>query len=164
MNKIDPNINSLKSNPLTIIKPEYKDKTIEDISLERGEEEYIFGKGYIQHYAVRVVKRITADLIRKFSYPFTNRYEAIDFMRSLYLVEDVESHTKEPETTIDKCIEEDKKPCTNDCTEPKNKTFSFGDDDEVNYRAEMRRLRDKPIPTRETGIATKKEKIDSGIF
>lgn len=42
MSKLDPNVNSIKINPLSVIKPDYKDSTIEDIYIVRGNEEYIY--------------------------------------------------------------------------------------------------------------------------
>jgi len=42
--------------------------------------------------------------------------------------------------------------------------FEFGDEDEVNFRKEMNRLRDKPIPVKETNIRENKLKIGNGIF
>ena len=192
MSKLDPNVNSLKLNPLSVIKPEYKDPTIEDIYIVRGDEEYIYGKGYVQNYDVIVVKRITPDLVRKFAYPFSSRNEAVNFMRSLYQLNDVQAHLQEKEVIIGKDIEEEEKACTTENTKPTNKNFSFGDDDyinkqeepqeiepkeekprakfefgdddEVNFRKEMHRLRDKPIPVKETNIRENKLKIDNGIF
>ena len=165
MIKLDPNINSLKLNPLSVIKPDYKDSTIEDIYIVRGEEEYIYGKGYIENNDVIIVKRITPDLVRKFAYPFNSKMEAVKFMRSLYLLDDVEAHLQEEEVIIDKDIDEEEKACTTEIIKPTNKNFSFGDDDEVNFRKEMHRLRDKPIEVKETNINNhKKVKIDSGIF
>ena len=165
MNKIDPNINSVKINLLSVIKPDYKDKTIDDIYIVRGEEEYIYGKGYIENHDVIVVKRITPDLVRKFAYSFNSKIEAVDFMRSLYQLEDVEAHLQEEEIIMDKDIDAEEKACTVEVKEPTNKNFSFGDDDEVNYRREMNRLIDKPIPVRETNINQhSKVKIDKGIF
>lgn len=165
MIKLDPNVNSLKLNPLSVIKPDYKDSTIEDIYIVRGNEEYIYGKGYIENHDVIVVKRITPDLVKKFAYPFTSRNEALDFMRSLYHLDDVEAHLQEEEIIIDKGIDDEEKACTNEITKPTNKNFSFGDDDEVNFRNEMYRLRDKPITVKETNINNHKTvKIDSGIF
>lgn len=165
MSKLDPNVNSIKINPLSVIKPDYKDSTIEDIYIARGNEEYIYGKGYIENYDVIVVKRITPDLVKKFAYPFTSRNEALDFMRSLYQLDDVEAHLQEEKVIIDKDIDEEEKACTIEIIKPTNKNFSFGDDDEVNFRKEMHRLRDKPIPVKETNINHhKKVKIDSGIF
>ena len=165
MSKLDPNVNSIKINPLSVIKPDYKDSTIEDIYIVRGDEEYIYGKGYIENHDVIVVKRITPDLVKKFAYPFTSRNEALDFMRSLYQLDDVEAHLQEEEVIIDKDIDEEEKACTTEIIKPTNKNFSFGDDDEVNFRKEMHRLRDKPIPVKETNINHhKKVKIDSGIF
>ena len=191
MSKLDPNVNSLKLNPLSVVKPEYKDPTIEDIYIVRGDEEYIYGKGYVQNYDVIVVKRITPDLVRKFAYPFSSRNEAVNFMRSLYQLNDVQAHLQEKEVIIGKDIEEEEKACTTENTKPTNKNFSFGDDDyinkqeepqkielkekprakfefgdddEVNFRKEMNRLRDKPIPVKETNIRENKLKIDNGIF
>ena len=106
MIKLDPNVNSLKLNPLSVIKPDYKDSTIEDIYIVRGNEEYIYGKGYIENHDVIVVKRITPDLVKKFAYPFSSRNEALDFMRSLYQLDDVEAHLQEEEVIIDKDIDE----------------------------------------------------------
>lgn len=165
MSKLDPNVNSIKINPLSVIKPEYKDPTIEDIYIVRGNEEYIYGKGYIENYDVIVVKRITPDLVKKFAYPFTSRNEALDFMCSLYQLDDVEAHLQEEKVIIDKDIDEEEKACTTEIIKPTNKNFSFGDDDEVNFRKEMHRLRDKPIEVKETNINHhKKVKIDSAIF
>lgn len=196
MSKLDPNVNSLKVNPLSVTKPEYKDPTIEDIYIVRGEEEYVYGKGYIENHDVIIVKRITPDMVKKFAYPFTSRNEAVNFMRSLYDIGDVQAILSEKEVIIDKDIAEPEKACTSENTKPTNKNFSFGnddyinipvkkeepetkeapkekqkakfefgDDDEVNFRKEMYRLRDKPIPVKETNINNhKKVKIDSGIF
>lgn len=86
-------------------------------------------------------------------------------MRSLYQLDDVEAHLQEEKVIIDKDIDEEEKACTIEIIKPTNKNFSFGDDDEVNFRKEMNRLRDKPIPVKETNINHhKKVKIDSGIF
>jgi len=164
MNKVNPNMNSFTINPLSVTKPEYKDPTIEDIYIVRGEEDYIYGKGYIQNYDVIIVKRITPDLVKKFAYPFTSRNEALNFMRSLYQLDDVEAHLQEEEVIIDKDIEEEEKACTIEIKQPTNKNFSFGDDDEVNFRKEMHRLRDKPIEVKETNIRENKLKIGNGIF
>jgi len=191
MSKVNPNMNSLKVNPLSVTKPEYKDPTIEDIYIVRGDEEYIYGKGYIENYDVIVVKRITPDMVRKFAYSFSSRNEALDFMRSLYQLDDVQAHLQEEEVIIDKDIDEEEKACTTEIIKPTNKNFSFGDDDyinkqeepqkielkekprakfefgdddEVNFRKEMNRLRDKPIPVKETNIRENKLKIDNGIF
>ena len=165
MNKVNPNMNSFTINPLSVTKPEYKDPTIEDIYVVRGDEEYVYGKGYIQNYDVIIVKRVTPDMVRKFAYAFNHRDEAIDFMRSLYHIGDVEAHLQEEEVIMDKDIAEPEKACTTEIKEPTNKNFSFGDEDEVNFRKEMHRLRDKPIPVKETDINHhKKVKIDSGIF
>lgn len=192
MNKVNPNMNSLKVNPLSVTKPEYKDPTIEDIYVVRGEEEYVYGKGYIENYDVIVVKRITPDMVRKFAYPFSSRNEALDFMRSLYQLDDVQAHLQEKEVIMDKDIAEPEKACTSENTKPTNKNFSFGDDDyinkqeesqkiepkeekprakfefgdddEVQFRKEMYRLRDKPIPVKETNIRENKLKIGNGIF
>ena len=164
MNKINPNINSLNINPLSITKPEYKDPSIEDIYLDRGKEEYIYNKGYIQNYDVIVVKRITPDLVKKFAYPFISRIEAVDFMRSLYHRNDVIAEAKEEEVILNKDIAEPEKECTSENKEPTNRNFSFGDDDLINYRNEMQRLRDKPIPVKETNIRENKLKIGNGIF
>ncbi len=164
MNKINPNTNSLSINPLSIERPKYKDSTIADIYLERGEEDYIYNKGYIQNYDVIVVKRITADLVKKFAYPFISRIEAVDFMRSLYHRNDVIAEIKEEEVILNKDIAEPEKECTSENKEPTNRNFSFGDDDLINYRNEMQRLRDKPIPVKETNVRENKLKIGNGIF
>ena len=64
----------------------------------------------------------------------------------------------------DEDIDEEEKACTSENTKPTNKNFSFEDDDEVNFRKEMYRLRDKPIPVKETNIRENKLKIGNGIF
>lgn len=152
MNKVNPNMNSFTINPLSVTKPEYKDPTIEDIYIVRGEEDYIYGKGYIQNYDVIIVKRVTPDMVRKFAYAFNHRDEAIDFMRSLYDIGDVQAILSEEEVIMDKDIAEPEKACTTEIKEPTNKNFSFGDEDEVNFRNEMHRLKELPIATTETGI------------
>ena len=85
-------------------------------------------------------------------------------MRSLYHRNDVIAEAKEEEVILNKDIAEPEKECTSENKEPTNRNFSFGDDDLINYRNEMQRLRDKPIPVKETNIRENKLKIGNGIF
>lgn len=117
-----------------------------------------------------------------------------DYFRTEYIKCHTKDEAKELVTTIKEngytnISNEELKECTNDCTEPINKNFSFGDDDfinkqeeakkaepkeekprakfefdddEIKFRKEMDRLRDMPIEVKETGTSTKK--IDNAIF
>ena len=131
MVQTDINQNSNKINPLTIIRPQYKDN-IEDVYIVRGDEDYIYSNGYNQSFDVIVVKRITPDMVRKFTYSFNDKDNAVVFMNSLNKSDHVKSNLNSlkviPNTNIVPCNENE---FNNSFTRSKTNTFTF-DNDEVN--------------------------------
>jgi len=97
-----------------------------------------------QHYVI-LVKRITADTVRKYSCPFESKQSAIDFMYSLYSTADAEKQiTNKIADTLPTPSPQEEKTLVEDGTNvikdnkqdvaARNKNFSFGDDDNVNLQ------------------------------
>lgn len=149
-------------NPLTISKPQYIDTNIESVCVVNGEE-YIEGVGLIQKYDVIVSRRITPDMIKRFTQSFSNKESALNCMYSYYKDDLVKSNltvlNNEPNTNT---LENDVSTVKIDDTKSDNKTFSFADDDLINKAPRV----DIQVKTRSNNLGAYKKQVrkDSSIF
>ena len=125
----NPNTNSRVINPLTVVKTTFADAAVADMYLDAAEAVYEYGTGYKQHYDVVLVKRVTADMVRKFRCPFSNRQEATAFMLGLCSAADAETRIQAIITAAAAAIPPpQEKTLTEDGTSVKKPRFSFFDD------------------------------------
>ena len=119
MAKINIKSNTNTINLLTISRPQYKDKDIEDV--------------YLDGCDVVVVRRITADIVKRFTQSFNDKDSALNCMYSYYKDDLVKSNLKVlkelPNTNVS---EIDDSTVKIDNTKSEHKTFSFADDDFTN--------------------------------
>lgn len=133
-----------------IVKPEYRDPSILDVYYEVGSESYSYSKGYTREYIVTVIRKITSDQARREYYPFSNKAEAIAMIEDLKIAEDVKTITEQYSTLIEADNEVEKH---KDVQEYKKSEWF---DSEDNVITEMRRLLDRPMRVRETGVSDSK--------
>ena len=125
----NPNKNSRSINPLTVVKTAFADAAVEDMYLDAADAVYEYGTGYKQQYDVVLVKRVTADMVRKFRCSFPNRQEATAFMLGLCGAADAETRIKAAITAAAASIPPpQEKTLTEDGTSVKKPRFSFFDD------------------------------------
>lgn len=126
--RFNPDTNSRVNDPLKISRPAYVDKAIEDWYLDAAEATYEYGTGYKQQYDVVLVKRITADMVRKFHCPFPSRQEATAFMLGLCGKADTETRIQSAVAAADATPPTQEKTLTEDGISVKKPRFSFFDD------------------------------------
>lgn len=125
----NPNINSTIINPLTVAKPTYADPTIEDMYLDTDDAPYELGVGYKQQFYIVLVKRITADIVRKHRCPFPSRQDAVRFMYGLCTAADAETRIQSAIAAVAPVTPpQEQKERTEDGTTVKKRVFSFYDD------------------------------------
>lgn len=117
--KYNPNKNSNVIDPLTVTKPTYSDPTVEDMYYEEND----------QQHSVILVKRVTADMVRKYRCPFSTKQEAITFMYGLCKEADTETRiTSKIAAAAPTIPPKQEKTLTEDGTNVKKPVFSFYDD------------------------------------
>ena len=153
MAKINIKSNTNTINPLTISRPQYKDKDIEDV--------------YLDGCDVVVVRRITADIVKRFTQSFNDKDSALNCMYSYYKDDLVKSNLKvlkdEPNTNIS---ENDDSTVKIDNTKSEYKTFSFADDDFISTvpKADTQIKKESTNRSKYIGAYKKQVKKDSSIF
>lgn len=125
----NPNKNSRAIDPLTVVKTTFADAAVEDMYLDATDAVYEYGTGYKQQYDVVLVKRITADMVKKFRCSFSSRQEATAFMLGLCSAADAETRIQAAITAAAAAIPPtQEKTLTEDGTSVKKPRFSFFDD------------------------------------
>lgn len=123
----NPNKNSRVINPLTIAKTAFADAAVEDMYLDATDAVYEYGTGYKQQYDVVLVKRVTADMVRKLRCSFSNRQEATAFMLGLCSAADAETRIQTAITAAAAIPPPQQKTLTESGTSVKKPRFSFFD-------------------------------------
>lgn len=124
----NPNKNSSTINPLTVVKTAFADAAVEDMYLDAADAVCEYGTGYKQQYDVVLVKRVTADMVRKFRCPFNSRQEATAFMLGLCSAADTETRIQAAITAAAAVPAPQEKTLTKDGKSVKKPRFSFFDD------------------------------------
>jgi len=145
MNSYDPNVNSKTINPLTITKPQYKDSSIEDIYLEEGEISNVLRQNSERLHNVVIIKRISPDMVKKFTYEFKSKNEAKNFINTKPLLDCVQDVLSVVNDIGGNDIANSNRPCLSKEIQVTNKKISFAYDNDTDFENEVNKINNQPM-------------------